>query len=41
MASGDEAPRSLSLRLLWFVGLWLGGVAAVAGVAYLVRWFIA
>ncbi|MDZ7827942.1 MAG: hypothetical protein U5K33_00175 [Halofilum sp. (in: g-proteobacteria)] len=41
MAAGDGAPRSLSRRLLWFVGLWLGGVAAVAGLAYLIRWFIA
>jgi hypothetical protein len=25
-----DAPRPLAARLLWFVGLWVGGVAAVA-----------
>lgn len=24
----------------WFVGLWLGGVAAVATIAYLIRWWL-
>ncbi len=27
-------------RLLWFVGLWVAGVAAVAAVAYALRWAI-
>jgi hypothetical protein len=35
MAGGTE--RRLSRRLLWFVGLWLAGVAAVALVALLIR----
>jgi hypothetical protein len=33
--------RSLPSRLLWFVGLWLAGVATVAAVAYGIRLFIA
>jgi hypothetical protein len=35
MADGPE--RRLSVRLLWFVGLWLAGVGAVALVALLIR----
>jgi hypothetical protein len=35
MAGGTE-PRLLH-RLLWFAGLWLAGVAAVALVAFLIR----
>jgi hypothetical protein len=35
MAGGSE--RRLSTRLLWFVGLWLAGVGAVALVALLIR----
>jgi hypothetical protein len=35
MAGGTE-PR-LSLRLVWFAGLWLAGVAAVALVAFLIH----
>jgi hypothetical protein len=27
-------------RLLWFVGLWAGGVLSVAAVSYLIRWAI-
>jgi hypothetical protein len=27
-------------RLLWFVGLWLAGVVAVAAVAYGFRWVL-
>jgi hypothetical protein len=34
--AGDSAPR-LSKRLLWFAGLWLAGVGAVALVALLIR----
>jgi hypothetical protein len=26
----DPAPRPLAHRLLWFIGLWLAGVGAVA-----------
>ena len=35
MGSGTE--RRMSVRLLWFVGLWLAGVAAVALIALLIR----
>lgn len=28
-------------RILWFVGLWLAGVAALSLVAYVLRWIIA
>ena len=29
--------RTLAKRLLWFVGLWLAGVACVGTVAYAIR----
>jgi hypothetical protein len=29
--------RPIAKRLLWFVLLWAGGVAAVAGVAWLIK----
>ncbi|WP_135212764.1 DUF2474 domain-containing protein [Vitreimonas flagellata] len=32
-----EAPRPLGKRLLWFVALWVGGLVAVATVAYALR----
>lgn len=34
-----DAPRERPLRhrLLWFAGLWIGGVACVAAVSYLLR----
>ncbi len=32
-----EAPRPLGQRLLWFVVLWVGGLAAVAAAAYGLR----
>ena len=32
---------TLTSRLIWFVGLWLAGVATVAAVAYGIRLFIA
>ncbi len=32
-----EAPRPLGARLLWFVALWIGGLVAVAAVAYALR----
>ncbi len=27
-------------RLLWFVGLWAGGVAVVGAIAFVVRWAV-
>jgi hypothetical protein len=32
-----EAPRPLGKRVLWFVVLWIGSLAAVAAVAYALR----
>ena len=37
MDHADRAPRSLSRRLAWFVGLWIAGVAVIAAIAYLIR----
>jgi hypothetical protein len=37
----QEHPPSLAHRLLWFVALWLGGVGAVALVAFGLRLWIA
>jgi hypothetical protein len=36
-----QKPPSLAQRLLWFVALWLGGVGAVAMVAFGLRLWIA
>lgn len=33
----DRSP-GLTYRLLWFIGLWIAGVAVVAAVAYAIRW---
>ena len=33
-------PRPLATRLAWFVGLWAAGVATVAAVAYLLRFWL-
>jgi hypothetical protein len=33
----QQQPGSLPTRLLWFAGLWLAGVAAVALVGLLIR----
>lgn len=34
----EGAPRqSLGKRLLWFVALWIGGLVAVAAIAYSLR----
>ena len=33
----NENPRPLAQRLLWFAGLWLGGVGTVAVVALVLR----
>ncbi len=38
---GEQKPRPLKLRLLWFLGLWLGGVGTVAIVAYGLRLWLA
>ena len=35
-----EAQRPLWKRLAWFVGLWAAGVATVAAVAYLLRFWL-
>lgn len=35
-----EAPPQIGRRLLWFVGLWMAGVAVVMAVAYVIRWAI-
>lgn len=32
-----EAPRRLTVRLTWFVGLWLASVAVLGVVAYGIR----
>jgi hypothetical protein len=37
----QQKPRLLAQRLLWFVGLWLGGVSSVAIVAYALRLWLA
>lgn len=34
------SPRPLAVRLGWFVALWMGSVAAVAAVAYAIRWWL-
>jgi len=35
-----QPPRGIARRLLWFVGLWIAGVAVVTAVAYAIRWAI-
>ena len=35
------APRPLAQRLLWFVGLWLAGVGAVAVISLVLHVWIA
>jgi hypothetical protein len=37
--SDDEEPP-LQRRIAWFVGLWVGGVAAIAVVAGVIRYFL-
>jgi len=39
-ARGRGALRERPKRLLWFLGLWLAGVAAVAALAYGTRFLI-
>jgi hypothetical protein len=36
----DGAPGPLWQRLAWFVGIWAASVAALAVVAYGLRWWI-
>ncbi|MEQ1713474.1 MAG: DUF2474 family protein [Hyphomicrobium sp.] len=36
-AAGPGADKPLAGRLLWFAGLWLASVAALAVVAYAIR----
>jgi hypothetical protein len=38
---GQQKPLPLAQRLLWFAGLWLGGVGTVAIVAYGLRLWLA
>ena len=38
---GQQKLRPLAQRLLWFAGLWLGGVGTVAIVAYGLRLWLA
>src|SRR5690606_476372 len=35
-----QPPPGIARRLLWFVGLWIAGVAVVIAVAYAIRWAI-
>jgi hypothetical protein len=37
----EQNPRSLAQRLVWFAGLWLGGVGTVAVVAMALRLWLA
>ena len=37
---GHEAPRSVTARLLWFIGLWLASVGALGIVAYGIRFWL-
>ena len=40
MARPDRTHRGFARRLAWFAGLWVGGVGAVAAVAYLLRFWL-
>jgi hypothetical protein len=37
----ETPPRPLSQRLLWFAGLWLAGVGAVALISFVLHAWIA
>jgi len=39
MATTERPPRRM-LRILWFVGLWLAGVAGVGGASYGLKWIM-
>lgn len=34
------AARAKVRQLAWFAALWLGGVAAVGAIAWLIRWWL-
>ncbi len=36
----DGTRRSTLSRLVWFVGLWAAGVATLAAVAFVIRWWL-
>ena len=38
---GQQEPRPLAQRLLWFAALWLAGVCAVAVIAFGLRLWLA
>ncbi|OYU91121.1 MAG: DUF2474 domain-containing protein [Bradyrhizobiaceae bacterium PARB1] len=40
-AAPQQKPRPLSQRLLWFVALWVSGVASVTVVSFILRLWIA
>jgi hypothetical protein len=40
MADTTRPPSGRWRRLAWFAGLWLAGVAAVAALSYLLRWWM-
>lgn len=38
-AQKSDAPQSpLGLRLLWFAGLWIAGIASVGAVSLAIKW---
>jgi hypothetical protein len=37
----EETPRPLAQRLIWFAGLWLAGVGAVAIVSLILHFWLA
>jgi len=41
LTAQKQKPRPLTQRLLWFAGLWLGGVGVLAIVAFGLRLWIA
>ena len=36
----ENAAGPVWRRLLWFVGLWLAGVATVGAVGFIIRWWL-
>ncbi|HET7797569.1 DUF2474 family protein [Nevskia sp.] len=40
MADSNTPSPSILRRLAWFAAIWLASVAALAGVALLIRWAI-
>jgi len=35
-----ETPGPMWRRLVWFVGLWAGGVLVMGSLGYLLRWWL-